>query len=176
MLKLIIKHFRIPAILLALFSLITFALPVSGATTADITVYATPSNIAISCNQASYNFSTVFESTNETTDTGYFGIDNTSNVQTDQTIAVTSDTWAGGVTWTHSDTAAAGADTAGLLANAGGSWGTGDVIVKYASPDFIAENQAADTDYAFGLELVTPTSFGDAVQKSITVQVEAAAG
>src|SRR3990172_2403909 len=80
-------------------------------------------------------------------------------------------TWSGGVTWAHSETATPGADTAGLKANKGGTWGTGDVIVKNGTPNDIATDQAATTNYQFGLKLWAPTSFGDGVEKSITVRV-----
>lgn len=163
------------SLLTAVLAFGAFALPMA-ATSADITVTATPSYIAISCNQSTYDFGTVAASATPSTATNWATIDNTSSVQTDQTIAVTTNTWSGGVTWTHSDTATAGADTAGLSANKGGTWGVGDVIVKYSAPNYIAENQAATTDYSFGLKLYAPTSFGDGVQKSITVRISAAAG
>lgn len=146
------------------------------ATTADITVTATPNYVGISIDIPTLDFSGVDAGVDEQTLTDYFTIDNVSTVQTDQTISVTTATWAGGVTWTHSDTATAGADTAGLKANKDGTWGVGDVIVKNSSPNYIAEDQAATTDYSFGLKLIAPTSFTDGVEKSITVRVTAAAG
>ena len=161
---------------LALMMVLVSVVPVFAATTADITVTATPEYIAISCDQPSYDFGVVATSSTPYTTTSWATIDNTSTVQTDQTISVTTATWSGGVTWTHSDTATAGANTAGLKSNKGGTWGVGDVIVKNASPNYIAENQAATTDYSFGLKLIAPTSFTDGVQKSITVRVSAVAG
>ena len=134
---------------------------------------ATP---AITVSPTFYDFGVVAESTTPYTSTSYFTIDNTSGMQTDQTIGVTSSSWSGGVTWTHSDTATPGANQAGLLANKEGTWGVGDVIVKYDTPNYIAENQPADTDYSFGLKLIAPTSFGDGVEKAIVVRVSAAAG
>jgi hypothetical protein len=145
------------------------------AATADITVTATPQVISITVNPTSYDFGNVAPSDTPSTTTSYFTIDNNSNVQTDQTIAVTTSTWSGGVTWTHSDSCTPGADTAGMKANKGGTWGTGDVIVKYSSPLYIAGAQAANTDYSFGLKLWAPTSFSDAVEKTITVRVTAVA-
>ncbi len=131
---------------------------------------------AITVSPTSYDFQIVYAGVDEQTTTTYFTIDNTSGIQTDQTISVTTSTWAGGVTWTHSDTATAGANQAGLLSNKGGTWGVGDIIVKYSSPNYIAENQAASTDYSFGLKLIAPTSFTDGVQKTIIVRITAAAG
>lgn len=149
---------------------------VKAATTADVTVNATPEFIAIADNVTTIDFGVVAASSNTTVDTSYVGITNTSTVQTDQTIAVTTNSWSGGGGWTHSDTATAGADTAGLLANRGGTWGVGDVIVKYNSPNYIYENCVALTNYDYGLELVAPTSFSDGDEKTITVRVTAAAG
>ena len=123
----------------------------------------------------SYDFGVVAESTTPYTATDYFTITNNSTMQTDQTISVTSANWTGGVTWTHSDTATAGSDTAGLKANKDGTWGVGDVIVKYSSPNYICENCTANTSYSFGLKLISPTVFSDGVEKEIVVRVTATA-
>lgn len=131
---------------------------------------------AITVSPTSYDFGVVATSSTPYTATNYFTIDNTSSMQTDQTISVTTNTWSGGVGWAHSDTAEAGSDQVGLKANKGGSWGTGDVIVKYTSPNYIAEDQAATTDYSFGLQLIAPTVVTDGVEKSVTVRISAAAG
>lgn len=130
----------------------------------------------ISVSPADYNFGTVEESSEPYTTTTYFAIDNNSTMQTDQTISVTTNTWSGGDGWTHSDTATPGANTAGLLANRGGTWGTGDIIVKNISPNYIYENCPATTDYSFGLQLLAPTSFSDGVEKQIIVMITAVAG
>ncbi len=167
---------KLLAILLALVATLAYAIPVSAATTADITVTATPAYVAISCDQTTYDFGTVATSATPSTTTSWATITNSSSIQTDQTIGVTSATWAGGVTWTHSDTATPGANTVGMLSNKGGTWGVSDVIVKFSSPNYIAENQAATTNYSFGIKLLAPTSFTDGVQKSNTVRVSAAAG
>ena len=146
------------------------------ATTADVTVTATPAFVGISVSPTSQAYGVIASSARPSTITTYFTITNSSTVQTDQTISVTTTTWSGGVTWAHSETATPGADTAGLKANKGGTWGTGDVIVKNGTPNDIATDQAATTNYQFGLKLWAPTSFGDGVEKSITVRVTAAAG
>lgn len=146
------------------------------ATDADVTVTATPAYVAISSDQSSYDFGVVAASSTPSTTTIWATITNPSTVQTDQTISVTTSSWSGGVTWTHSDTNTPGADTAGMLTNRGGTWGVGDIIVKNAAPNFIYENAPASTGYSFGLLLTAPTSFTDGVQKSITVRVTAVAG
>ena len=122
-----------------------------------------------------YDFGVVAESTEPYTATDYFTITNSSTMQTDQTISVTSATWTGGNAFTHSDTATPGADTVGLLANQDGTWGVGDVIVKYASPNYIVENQPANTSYNFGIKLLSPTSASDGVEKENTVRITATA-
>ena len=63
-----------------------------------------------------------------------------------------------------------------ILANRGGTWGTGDVIVKNAAPNFIYENCPATTSYSFGLGLWAPTVIYDGSEKSIVVRVSAVAG
>ena len=132
---------------------------------------------SITVSPISYNFNTVAVNGTPSSTTTYFLIDNTSTLQTDQTISVTTSTWSGGVTWTHSDTATPNTNTAGLKANKEGTWGTGDVIVKYgATWNDIATNQPANTDYSFGLKLIAPTDYTDGVEKTIVVRITAAAG
>ena len=125
----------------------------------------------ISVSPNSYDFGAVAESSTPASSTTYFTITNASTMITDSTVSVTTNTWSGGVTWTHSDTATAGEDTAGLLSNKGGTWGTNDVIVKYTTPNTLAASQAASTNWSFGLKLIAPTLFGDGVQKSIIVRI-----
>jgi hypothetical protein len=138
--------------------------------------YSSAASYNVAVTPDSYDFGTVAVSSVTSTNTSAFSVDNTSTAQSDQTISVTANIWDGGIDWSHSDTAEAGADTAGLKSNRGGTWGTGDVIVKYTSPNYIYENCPAVTDYSFGLRLLAPTSFSDGVQKTITVRISAAAG
>lgn len=169
------RKFIVSAVL-ALVLVLILATGVWAATTADVDVTATPAYVEISCDQPSYDFGVVAENATPSTTTTWAAVTNGSTVQTDQTIGVTAATWAGGVTWTHSDTATPGVNTAGLKTNRGGTWGTGDIIIKYTAPDYIYENCPASTGYSFGLKLWAPTSFTDGVEKSITVRVTAAAG
>ena len=165
-------------VLIVLLALLSMLVPaqVFAQTTVDVTVNATPAYVGITVSPTGYGFGTVGVSTTPSTTTSYFTIANTSSVVTNQTISVTTATWAGGVTWTHSDTATPGVDTVGLKANKGGTWGAGDVIVKYNTPNKLAENQAATTDYSFGLKMWAPTEFGDGVLKTVTVRVIATYG
>ena len=165
----------IASLLLALVLMLSFSVPALAATNADVTVTATPTYVGISVSPTTYGFGIVAASGAPSTTTTYFTIANSSSVATNNTIAVTTSTWSGGVTWTHSDTATAGADTAGMKANKGGTWGTGDVIVQYTTPQTLAASQAATTNWSFGLQLLAPTSFSDGVEKSVTVRVTATA-
>jgi hypothetical protein len=167
---------KLLGILLALALVVGMSTPSLAATTADITLNAIPAYVSISSDQSVYDFGVVVASATPSTTTSWATIDNTSTIQTDHTISVTTATWSGGVTWTHSDTATIGTDTAGLKANKGGTWGVGDIIVKNASPNYIAENQAATTDYSFGLKLLAPDVFSDGIEKEIVVRVSAASG
>ncbi len=164
------------AVTIALVSVLGMTTGALALTTADVTVNATPAFVAITCNVSAYNFGTIAANSTTNTSTAYFGITNTSTVQTDQTISVTGATWLGGVAWTHSDTATPAADTVGLKSNKAGTWGVSDVIVKNAAPNFIAENQTASTNYTFGLGLWAPTSFSDGAEKTNTVRVSAVSG
>jgi len=141
-----------------------------------VEVTYTPAVPDISVDPTTYYFGTVTESSTPSTITTYFTITNASTIQTDQTIGVTTNTWSGGIAWSHNDSGSPGANAAALLANRGGSWGIGDIIVKYSSPVYIYENCPASTNYSFGLKLLAPTSFSDGVQKQIVVRITAVAG
>ena len=164
------------ALIIAIVMVLLIPIQAFAATTADVTVTATPSKVSITVLPITYDFGPVAESTTPSTTTSFFAIDNTSSVQTDQTISVTTTNWSGGTAWNHAEDAIPGADLAGLKANKGGTRGVSDIVVKNGTPNYIAENQAANTDYSFGLKLYAPTSFTDGVQKQIIVRVTAAAG
>ncbi len=155
-------------------------MPVRAATTADVTVNATPAYVGISDNVTEYGFGTVVESNNYTTVTSYVGITNTSSIQTDITIFVTTANWtSAGNPWIHSNTATAGVDTAGLVTNRGGTWGVGDIVVQSTitgTPQYIYENCPAFTNFNYGLMLVAPSFFSDGINKSIIVRVSAVSG
>ena len=163
-------------ILAVVMSLLLAILPVGlalAADSADVTVTATPSFLGISNSPSDHDFTTVTVSTTEETLTDAFTVTNTSSVPINVAIAVTTATWSGGATWTHSDTATAGADTAGLKANVGGAWGTDDVIIKFTAPNNLVASQTASTGFDWGLQLITPTSFSDGVEKEIVVRLTA---
>lgn len=159
---------------LALFLTLGVSIPAFAATTATVTVTATPSFIAISVNPTNYDFGVVAPSATPNETTGYHTVTNTSSVVINVSIGVTSATWTGGSPgWTHSDTAAAGADTVGLKASK--NTGAFDVTVKYTSPVNIASAQAATTNFQFEMKLFAPTSFSNGDPKSNTVMLIATA-
>ena len=164
------------SLLTALFFLLLWASPALAATTADVTVTALPSWISIVATNTTYDFGTVTEGSLTNTTTAYFPIVNSCSVQSDNTISAVTGNWTGGSGWIHNDTATPGIVTAGLQTNKGGTWGVGDIVVQNAVPQFIAENQAATTNYSFGLNLLAPTAFHDGVQKQMVVRITAVAG
>lgn len=171
-----IKRYLITLLTVAVL-LLLIAIPAIAATTADVTVTATPAFIAITDNATSYDFGVVAASSTTNSSVDYVNVDNTATtVQTDVTIAVTGD-WTGGVGWTHDNIGNPGADTAGMYAN-DTTWGTGDVIVETlaGSPNDIYTNLPASTNFSYGISLKAPTSFTDGVQKTNTVRVTSAAG
>ena len=182
------KKFLILLVVLVLAMAWILPMSVFAATTADVIVTAQPSYIGItvsySGSPAAYDFGVVAASATPSTTTAYFTIDNVSTVATDQSIGIkTSANWSGGSpTWSVAEDGTPGTNISGMLARVGGTWGATatpiDVVVHYTTPDLIADNQAASTDYSFGLKLLVPTSFGtitDPAQKTITVVVSAAA-
>lgn len=171
------KRYLIPILVLAL--LLLPVAPAIAATTADVTVTATPSFIAITDNVSSYDFGSVAASSTTNSSVAHIGITNTSSIQTDITIAVTTANWSGGTEWTHDNTATAGADTAGMN-SARTAWTAGNTVIVESSvtgtPNYIYENCAASTNFTYGISLKAPTSFSDGTQKSITLRIEAVSG
>lgn len=153
-----------------------WVVPAMAATSATVTVTYTVEYLEISDNVTDYDFGNV--ATSSTTDslTAYFGITDSSSVQTDNTISVTGATWTGGTAHTHDNTGTPGADTVGLLSSDGdAAW---DVVVETdaGSPNFIKENNAAGADWSYEIELKAPTSTSDGVEKTNTLKITVAAG
>jgi len=88
------------------------------ATTADVTVTATPTYIAITNTPNVYDFAAVAASsvTNTAAGTACFTANNSGSVTSNITIlaVLTAGNWTGGTQWVHSEAGAAGADTAAL--------------------------------------------------------------
>ena len=162
-------------LLTALSFLLLWCSPALAATTADVTVTATPSYISITATNTTYDFGAVVESSYTNTTTAYFPIVNSCSVISDNTISAVTGNWTGGTEWIHDDTATPGIVTAGLTSNQEGAWGTGDVIVQNAVPQLIADDQAATTNWSFGLNLLAPTAYHDGAQKTMVVRISAVA-
>lgn len=169
---------RLLGMLVAILLVFIPVVSVGAQSTADVTVNATPAYISITVAPTAYSFGVVTESAVTNTTTDYFTVTNTgTTVTTNNTISVNASSWqSAGTGWTHSDTATAGANTVGLEANKGGSWGSGDVVVQYTTPQILAQDQAASTNWDFGLQLRAPTSFTDGQTNTILVTVTAAYG
>ncbi len=144
---------------------------------AAIATYKMAAGVAITVSPVGYDFGVVEPNLTYNTTTAYFTVTNTSSVTTNVSIGVTTNTWAGGAGWTHNDSGSPGATAAALKANAAGTWGTGDVTVKYAAPlGDIKTSLGASTNFTWGLSLATPTdAFPDGNQKTITVILTARA-
>ena len=163
------------ALLLALIPTLVMGQGALALTTADVTVNATPAFVEISVNASSYNFGVVAASSTTNTSVAYFGITNTSSVQSDQTISTTTTTWSGTEGWLHNDSGIPGDNATAILSN-NTTWGVTDVIVKNAAPNFTRENLPASTSYSFGLGLWAPTVLYDGSEKTVTVRISAVQG
>lgn len=156
-------------ILAAIVLLLAVTVPAFAATTADVTVTATPSYVSISNAPSSKAYGIVAASEVYNTTQGYFTITNGSSVTTKITIATTGANWTGGIGWVVSATGTAGEDTAGLMAS--NNTGAFDIIVKNAAPNYIYENLASGVNPTWELQLKAPTAFNDGAAKSVTVRL-----
>ena len=126
----------------------------------------------ITVSPTSYDFGQVNEGSTTNTTTNYFAITNSSTIQTDQTIGVTTTKWSGGLGWDHNDSGVRGDNATAMYAYRT-SW---DVVVKNAAPNYIYENCPASTNYTFGLSLLAPNVFYEGAEKTITVRITASPG
>lgn len=141
-----------------------------------ITVTATGAFISIAGNESAWSPGVINVDATPSTATDWCAVDNNSNIQTDTTIATDAATWtSSGVGWTQSDDGTAGANTVGLKANKGGTWGVSDVPFGI-TPAALAPNQTALTDWAFGLKLMAASSWTDGEENHIHITVTAVAG
>lgn len=144
---------------------------VLAATTATVTVNATPAYVQINVSPTTYGFGAVEVSTNYSSAQDAFTIGNGSSINIDIAISCNA-TWAGGNDWTHSDAGTPGSTTAALYADPDA--GTWHIIVKNATPNDIYTNTGT-ASLPFGLRLRAPTVFDDAVLKTNTVTLTASA-
>ena len=160
----------IVSLALALVLVASFAVPAFAATTADVTVTATPAFVGIENSPDNFNFETVVANTDEDTTETYFTLTNVSNVAVNTTIACT--VWSGTRSWAYG---AAGADTGQLEFTFDGSSYT-VVPAPPASAVTFKDDIAAYGTQSWGLQLDTPTSFTHGYQQTTTVTITASAG
>lgn len=137
---------------------------VHATTSVEVAINATPSLISVSSNVSDYDFGTVDPGVNQTTDSGYFGIVNYSQVSTNNTISSTG--WSSGWSWSS-----AGQDSGRLYASDGD--GAFDVEVPDAGSANLKLNVPSTTDWVFELKLETPTSFTSGAQQSTVITISA---
>ena len=151
--------------------------PALAAPTVAITVTATGAYISISGNESAWSPGVIATGATPSTATTWCAVDNTSNIQTDNSIVTDAAAWtSGGVGWTQTVDGTNGANTVGLKANKGGTWGVSDVNFGISASAILAENQAATTDWAFGLKFIAASSWTDAQENHIHITVTAVAG
>jgi hypothetical protein len=151
--------------------------PASGviaATTADVTVNATPTYISIALNTSTYDFSTVVAGTDEESPDGYFGVTNDSTVITSTTIV--SNGWqdTNGVApdspWTWDSP---GEDQGQMKASNGG--GVFDVTIDDETPAALESSTSADTDWVFEIQIDAPSSFTHGQPQGTTLTLDCTA-
>jgi hypothetical protein len=150
--------------------------PALASDTVAVTVTATGAFISISGNESAWSPGIINVNATPSTATTWCTVDNTSNIQTDNTIETDAGTWtSGGVGWTQSDDGSAGVNTVGFKANAGGTWGVSDVNFG-AAPGNLLPNQAATTDWSFGLKFIAASEWTDGEENHVHISVIAAPG
>lgn len=156
-------------------ALILPLIPLGGvfaATSADVTVNATPSYLSISLNVSTFDYGSVIADTDENTTAGWFGVTNESSVASSTTVVSNGwqDTNDGSTPWTWD---AAGENQGRLLASDGD--GAYDVTVDDSTPVALASGTAALTDWVFELELDAPSSFTHGHAQGTTVTLTCSA-
>lgn len=140
---------------------------VFGATTANVTVNATPAYVVITCNETDYDFGVVTAGSTDNTTTTYFSISNNSTVGI--TITIKSSNWYTLETnnWTYGEPAE---DTGNFTAWSDNSsdW---DIVIEENTPVNLVTGVPVSTNVSWGLLLNAPTSFtyGDAQSANLTL-------
>ena len=162
-------------LIVVLVMLVPLLMPVmaQALTTAVVTLNATPSFVSISVNNSSWDFGNVSAGVDKATGTGYFGVTDTSSVQTTNTIQCTT-VWAastpGGSVWTYG---APAADTAQLKASDGD--GAFDLTVPSGSSPTLHTTPTGNSNWVFELQLDAPSSITHGAPQGCRVTVSSSA-
>jgi hypothetical protein len=156
------------AILIALALVVIPVGSALAATTADVTVTATPTFISITNSPSSYDFGVVAESSTPNTGETNFTITNSSSVAIDTTIKCNGwgtppDKWSYGPS---------GPDTGQLNASNGSGGFTISVPVDPTTAA-LHSNVAVGNNPQWGLQLTAPSSFSFGAQQTTTVTISA---
>jgi hypothetical protein len=145
-------------LIVVLVMLVPLLMPVmaQALTTAVVTLNATPSFVSISVNNTSWNFGNVSAGVDKATGTGYFGVTDTSSVQTTNTIQCTTVWEATNPALTKWTYGAPAADTAQLKASDGD--GAFDVTVPSGSAPTLHITPTGNSNWVFELQLDAPSS------------------
>jgi len=152
--------------------------PALAATTADVTVTATPSYVSIAANfTGTFDFGFISASATGNTSNSLIGITNSSSVQIDCTIGTNSTIWcANGLAWTVNANGTASDGGAGLYAYSNATLPGAGVIVNNTGTNQVASDLGAGKPFTYGLQLKAPSVYADGTQKSVKITVTAAAG
>jgi ABC-type proline/glycine betaine transport system substrate-binding protein len=149
-------------------------IPVSSAlaaTTADVTVTATPGWVSITVNPTSHDFGVVLAgATPDTTATG-FTITNDSTVNMDVDIQCTS-VWSpttGSNSWTYADTPDEDTGSLNFSTTGGAPW----TFIPSATTASLASDVGTAVDPTFDLQLEAPTSFTHVDEQECTITLTA---
>ena len=154
--------------MLSLVLMASFAVPVLGATSQDVTVTATPSYISINNTPGSFDFALVTEGGTPNTTTSWFSVTNDSTVNINASVG--SNGWSGTTAWTYG---ASAPDTGQLKASDGD--GLYDVTVPSGSSALLHTTVVAGTDFTWELQLDCPSTFSHGAEQTTTVTISAAA-
>jgi len=139
---------------------------VFGATTANVTVNATPAYVVITNNETSYDFGVIAEGSTTSTTTSYFSISNNSTVGI--TITIQSTDWDSiGTNWTYGQP---GTDTGNFTAYSDNTAGW-TIGIPYPGAANLYTGVPVSTNVSWGLRLNAPSTFthGDEQSANITL-------
>ena len=148
--------------------------PALAAPTVAITVTATGAYISISGNESAWSPGVIATGATPSTATTWCAVTNTSNIHTDNSIVTDAAAWtSGGVGWTQTVDGTNGANTVGLKANKGGTWGVSDVNFGITASALLADDQGETTNWSFGLKFIAASSWTDAEENHVHITVTA---